>query len=126
MAAPRPISPIVIDGKTAYLSGQLGLDPDNNFKLVPGSIEAETRQTFNNIGRVLRSQGLSYGDVVKVTVFLTDLNDFSKMNEVYRQYFPKNFPARSAVKVAGLVVNARIEIECIASFGHAVRPMSKL
>ncbi|XP_071836415.1 2-iminobutanoate/2-iminopropanoate deaminase-like isoform X2 [Apostichopus japonicus] len=104
MAAPRPISPIVIDGKTAYLSGQLGLDPDNNFKLVPGSIEAETRQTFNNIGRVLRSQGLSYGDVVKVTVFLTDLNDFSKMNEVYRQYFPKNFPARSAVKVAGLVV----------------------
>ncbi|PIK37287.1 hypothetical protein BSL78_25887 [Apostichopus japonicus] len=85
MAAPIPISPVVIDGKTAYLSGQLGLDPDNNFKLVPGGIEPETRQTFNNIGRVLRSQGLSYEDVVKVTVFLTDLNDFSKMNEVYRQ-----------------------------------------
>ncbi|XP_071836762.1 uncharacterized protein [Apostichopus japonicus] len=56
-------SPIVIDGKTAYLSGQSGLDPDNNFKLVPGGIEPETLQTFNNIGRVLRSQGLSYEDV---------------------------------------------------------------
>lgn len=124
MAPNIPLSPIVIDGKTAYLSGQLGFD--DNSRLVPGGIEAETRQTLNNVGKVLRSQGLTFGDVIKVTVFLTDLKDFQKMNEVYRQFFPNNFPARSAVKVAGLIMDAKVEIECVASFGHAIRPLSKL
>lgn len=125
MAPTLPISPIVIDGQTAYLAGQLGVDKKNG-KLVPGGIEAETRQCLNNLGTVLRSQGLGFEDVVKCTVFLTDLNDFPKMNEVYGQFFPKNFPARSAFKVAGLALNAKVEIECIASFRSAIRPLSKL
>jgi len=110
-----PYSPgILVRGETLYLSGQLGRDPATA-ALVPGGIEAETRQALVNLGEVLREAGMGYADVVSVTAFLTDFADFPKYNEVYREFFPTDPPARATVQVAGLNLDARIEIQMIAA-----------
>ena len=110
-----PLSTAVRVGDVLYLSGQLGTVPDQG--LAPGGIEAEARQALDNIKRVLETAGSGMERVVKCTVFLADIADFRAMNEVYRTYFPTDPPARSTVAVAGLVLNARIEIECLALAG---------
>lgn len=96
-----------------FTSGQLGLDPASG-ELVAGGIEEETRQTLTNLTEVLRSAGVSMTDVIKTTVFLKDINDFSLMNKVYAEFFSNEPPARSAFQVAALPKNARIEIEAVA------------
>ena len=85
---------------------------------MPGGIRAETRQTLENIKVILERNGSELNRVVKCTVFLADINEWPKMNEVYRTYFPKSPQARSAMAASGLAFNARVEIECIAVVGQ--------
>ncbi len=96
-----------------FTAGQVGLDPAT-MEIVNGGIEAETRQVLNNLKHVLESADSGLNFVVKVLVFLQDMNDFAKMNAVYAEFFPENPPARSTVQVAGLPKGALVEIECIA------------
>jgi len=117
-AALGPYSHAVVSGGFAFLSGQLGLDPATN-ALAPGGVEAETRQSLTNISTILAELGLSLSDVVKTTVFLRDMGDFARMNAVYAEFFPKDFPARSAVQAAALPKNGAVEIEVIVSSGAA-------
>jgi reactive intermediate/imine deaminase len=109
----RPFSEAVRAGDFLFLSGQLGEDP-NTAALVEGGIEPQSRQTLVNIKRVLESNGASLGDVVKCTVFLADIAEWPAFNTVYREFFRKPFPARSALAASGLALNARVELECIA------------
>lgn len=107
-----PFSSAVRVGDTLYLSGSIGVIP-GTMKLAEGGIQGETRQTMDNIGQVLETFGSSFDRVVKCTVFLADMAEWGAMNEVYRTYF-ENPPARSALGVSGLALDARVEIECIA------------
>ncbi|MDH4047200.1 MAG: RidA family protein [Gammaproteobacteria bacterium] len=108
-----PFSSAVRVDNTLYLSGNIGNLPGSN-ELAPGGIQAETRQTMENIKTVLEQFGSSMNQVVKCTVFLADIGEWAAMNEVYRTYF-RNAPARSALGSSGLALNARVEIECIAT-----------
>jgi len=107
-----PFSSAVRTGNTLYLSGSIGVIP-GTMDLAKGGIQGETRQTMDNIGQVLETFGSSFDRVVKCTVFLADMAEWGAMNEVYRTYF-ENPPARSALGVSGLALDARVEIECIA------------
>jgi reactive intermediate/imine deaminase len=109
-----PYSPGVLAGDTLYLAGQLGRDPATR-AIVPGGIEAETRQALQNIGEVLREAGMSFADVVNTTTFLVDFKDFEGYNKVYREFFPREPPARATVAVAALNQNGRIELQMIAA-----------
>jgi 2-iminobutanoate/2-iminopropanoate deaminase len=110
---PRPFSPAVRVNGFLYLSGQIGTDSSG--AVVPGGIQAETRQTMENIGAVLRRSGSSFDRVVKCTVFIADMNEWGAMNEVYVTYFAADKrPARSALGANGLALDAKVEIECIA------------
>lgn len=108
-----PFSSAVRVDNMLYLSGNIGNLP-GSLELAPGGIRAETRQTMENMKEVLEQFGSSMDRVVKCTVFLADMSEWSAMNEVYRTYFTKP-PARSALGASGLAVNARVEIECIAT-----------
>jgi 2-iminobutanoate/2-iminopropanoate deaminase len=107
-----PFSAAVRVGKMLYLSGQIGIDGSG--KLVTGGISAETRQTMENIRATLEQYGSSLDHVVKVTVMLADMSEWSEMNKVYVTYFAKHLPARSALGANGLALDARVEIECVA------------
>lgn len=108
-----PFSEAVRVGDWLILSGRIGTDSSG--KLVPGGIEAETRQTMESIGAVLKANGASFDNVVKCTVMLTDMKEWPAMNTIYRTYFkPDRMPARSALGVNGLALGARVEIECWA------------
>ena len=114
--APAPIGPYsqaVRIGKTLYCSGQIGLDPASG-NLVEGDVSAQAEQVMKNLGAVLCAADYTYGDVVKTTIFLVDMNDFAAVNAVYGRYFDATKPARSTVAVAGLPRGARVEIDCIA------------
>jgi 2-iminobutanoate/2-iminopropanoate deaminase len=114
--APKAIGPYsqaVRTGSMVYTAGQVGLIPSTG-ELVPGGIEAQTRQVLSNLKSVLEAAGSSLGDVVKTTVFLADMNDFGKVNAVYAEYFPQNPPARSTVAVAALPKGALVEVEAVA------------
>jgi 2-iminobutanoate/2-iminopropanoate deaminase len=111
---PLPFSPAVEANGIVWLSGQCGHAPDE-WVAVPGGIQAETRQALENIGVTLRAIGLDYDDVVKVTVYLRDFDDFPAMNEVYREFFPSDFPARATVAVVRLASNYSIEIDVVAA-----------
>ncbi|CAH1992146.1 unnamed protein product [Acanthoscelides obtectus] len=93
------------------------MDKDT-MKLVDGDFSAEVRQTLRNLGAILQAANSSYEKVVKVTVFLSDLNDFVALNNVYKEFFTKDFPARSAFQVSKLPMNARVEIEAVAATGN--------
>jgi 2-iminobutanoate/2-iminopropanoate deaminase len=108
-----PFSGAVRVGNMLYLSGALGNDPAT-MKLVPGGIEAETEQTLKNIKATLERNGSDLDHVVKCTVFMADIQEWPRMNEVYKKFFLKHFPARSAVAGSGLALGAKVEIECIA------------
>ena len=99
-------------GDTVYLSGQLGIDPATG-KLAEGGVGAQARQCCKNVVALLESQGLTTANVVKTTVFIADMNDFPKVNEVYKKYFCEPFPARSCVAVKELPLNGLVEIEAI-------------
>jgi len=114
--APKAVGPYsqgVWAGDLLYLSGQAPLDPATG-KLVEGDVELQTQRVFDNLEAVLVSTDLTMRDVVKCNVYLTDMDDFAAMNEIYGQRFTPPFPARSTVAVAGLPLGARVEIELIA------------
>lgn len=110
-----PFSDAVRVGDTLYLSGQIGLRADGT---LPAGVEAQARQTMDNIGGILKTQGLGWGDVVKCTVMLDNMADWPAFNTVYVTYFPDgNFPARSAFGADGLALGALLEVECLAYAG---------
>lgn len=108
-----PYSQGVKIGNLVYTSGQIPLNPID--ASMPSSIEDQTKQSLENCKAILEEAGTSLDNVIKTTVFLADMNDFVKMNEVYSTYFSANPPARSAVQVAKLPKDAQIEIEMIAT-----------
>ncbi|HVA76252.1 MAG TPA: RidA family protein [Candidatus Binataceae bacterium] len=108
-----PYSQAVEDGAMVFCSGQIGLDPRTG-AIVTGGIEAETRRVLANIREVLSAAGLGFADVVKTTIFLSDLGDFDLVNRIYGEHFEPPFPARSTIEAAALPRKARIEIEAIA------------
>ncbi|HZX49372.1 MAG TPA: RidA family protein [Nitrospirota bacterium] len=112
-AAIGPYSQAVRFGKFLFISGQIPINPDTN-ETVKGSIEDQTTQVISNIKAILESAGMDLGDVVKTTLFLKSLEDFDKVNNVYKIYFKDNPPARSTVEVSRLPKDADIEIEAIA------------
>ncbi len=99
-----------------FLSGQIPLDPATG-KLVEGDIAAQTERVLENLKAILESGGSSLRQVVKTTVYLKDMNEFARMNEVYARYFSENPPARATVEVARLPRDVRVEIDCIAAVG---------
>ena len=109
-----PFSKAVAVGDMLYLSGELGIAPDT-LALAPGGIAAETKQVMENIKATLKANGSDMNHVVKCLVMLADINEWAQMNAVYRTYFKKRFPARSALGANGLALGARVEIECIAT-----------
>ncbi len=110
----RPFSPAVRANGFIFLAGQLGTDASG--QLVPGGVQAETRQALTNMQAVLARAGSSLDRVVKCTVFLADMKEWGAMNEVYTTFFTAGrYPARSAMGASGLALNGRVEIECIAA-----------
>jgi reactive intermediate/imine deaminase len=118
-AAPKAIGPYsqaVRVGDTVYVSGQIPLDPATG-ALVSGDIEAEIRRVLENLQAIVQAAGGSLRQVVKVTVFLTDLAHFAAVNQLMATYFSEPYPARAAIGVAALPRGARIEMECVLSLG---------
>jgi len=114
--APKPIGPYsqaVKVGQWLFVSGQIALDPATG-DLIRGGIEEQTTRVFENIKTILEAAGYTLDDIVKVTVYLTDLSDFPKFNEVYSRYFKSNPPARTTVQVSALPRGAKIEVDVIA------------
>jgi 2-iminobutanoate/2-iminopropanoate deaminase len=120
-AAPAAIGPysqgIVVNG-LFFSAGQIPLDPETG-DLIEGDIKAQTERVLENLGAVLDAAGSSFAQVVKTTVFLRDMDDFGAMNEVYARVFAGHRPARSAVQVARLPRDARVEIELVAVVGRS-------
>jgi len=116
--APKAIGPYsqaVRAGSLLFLSGQVALDPATG-QMVDGDVSAQTRRVMENLGAVLKAAGLSFADVARTTIYLADMNDFAKVNEVYATYFKEPFPARATVQVARLPRDARVEIDAVATF----------
>lgn len=111
--APLPFSEAVQLGDTLYVSGQVGNQP-GTLTLAPGGIGPEAKQALENMKAILERHGTSLDHVVKCTVFLADIKEWPAFNEVYRTFFKKNLPARSALAASGLAIGARVEVECIA------------
>jgi len=114
--APKPIGPYsagVRAGHLIFTAGQIGLDP-LTAEVVPGGIQAETRQVFRNLQGILEAAGSSLQEIVKTTVFLRDMNDFAQMNAIYAEFFSQDYPARSTVQVSALPKGVAVEIEAIA------------
>ncbi len=112
-AAIGPYSQAVRTGNFLFCSGQIPLDAKTG-QIVSGDIAAQTRRVLDNIAAVLQAEGLTFDNVVKTTIFLTDLGDFQTVNEIYGSYFKQNPPARSTVQVSALPKGANVEIEVIA------------
>jgi 2-iminobutanoate/2-iminopropanoate deaminase len=112
-AAIGPYSQAIASGTLVFASGQIALDPTSG-QLVEGDVRAQTRQALHNLSAVLEAAGSSLGQVVKTTVFLVAIADFTAMNEVYGEFFANDPPARSTIAVAELPRNARVEIEAVA------------
>jgi 2-iminobutanoate/2-iminopropanoate deaminase len=106
----------VAHGGLIFVAGQLGTDPASG-EFAGEGVEAQAEQAMRNLGAVLEAAGSSLDEVVKTTIFLADMGDFSTVNEVYARHMSEPYPARSTVQVAGLPRNARVEIECIAAAG---------
>ena len=114
--AQGPYSQAVLINGFAFLSGQIPLDPATG-QLVTGDIAQQAERVLENLKVVLEASGTSMAGVVKTTVYLKDMGDFARMNEVYLKYFPENPPARATVEVARLPKDVKIEIECVAAVG---------
>jgi len=112
-AAIGPYSQAIRAGNMLFLSGQIPIDPGTG-NLVPGGIEPQTHQVFKNIGEILKAAGASFDHVVLAGVFLSDMNDFAKMNDIYATYFSSPAPARATVQVARLPKDCLVEIQVTA------------
>jgi reactive intermediate/imine deaminase len=117
-AAIGPYAQAVRAGDTLYMSGQIPLDP-KTMQIVDGGIEAQTRQVFANLRAVAAAAGATLNDIVKLTILLTDLAEFAKVNEIMAAHFDAPYPARATYQVAALPRGARIEVEAILTFPSA-------
>ncbi len=118
--APEPVGPYnqaVIAGNLIFTAGQIAMIPETG-DLEEGDIKVQTSRVIKNLEAVLKAAGSDLSQVIKTTVFLKNMDNFTQMNEIYGQFFQKNFPARSAVEVARLPKDVLIEIECIALIGE--------
>lgn len=114
--APAPIGPYsqaVLSGNSLYTSGQVAFKPETG-ELVLDTIENETQQVMSNMSAVLAEAGMTFDNVIKTSIFISDMDNFSRINEVYAQYFTANFPARETVEVARLPKDVNVEISMIA------------
>lgn len=115
--APAAIGPYVqaiVNNGTLYISGQLGFDVENG-SVIPDSVEDQTRLSLKNLNSIMEAAGTDRSQVLKTTIFLADINDFGKVNEIYAEFFGENKPARSCVQVGALPKAAKVEIECIVA-----------
>lgn len=122
-AAPSAIGPYnqaVIAGDTMYISGQLGMDA-KTMELVGPDVESQAKQALKNMGEILKCAGLTFSNVVKTTVLLKDINDFAKVNEIYKSFFTSSFPARAAYQVAALPKGGAVEIEAVALVAASIK-----
>jgi 2-iminobutanoate/2-iminopropanoate deaminase len=114
----KPVAPysqsVMTETGLLFVSGQIPMNPETG-KLVSGDIKQATKQAMKNIGAILKKNDMDFSNVVKCTVFLTDIRDYGAMNEVYRTFFKEGYPAREAIEVSNLPVGARIEISAIAA-----------
>ena len=108
-----PYSQAIKIGNFLYTSGQISLDP-KTMEMITGNIELETEKVLQNIEAILSAEGLNFGHVIKTTVYLTDLSEFTRMNQVYEKFFSNTKPARACVQVAALPKGAKVEIDAIA------------
>ncbi|XP_051991601.1 2-iminobutanoate/2-iminopropanoate deaminase isoform X1 [Xyrauchen texanus] len=115
-AAIGPYSQAVVADRTVYISGQLGMDVASG-QLVAGGVQAQAKQALINMGEILKAAGCGYENVIKTTVLLADINDFNNVNDVYKQFFTRNYPARAAYQVAALPRGGLVEIEAVAVLG---------
>jgi len=116
-SAPAPVGPYsqaIVAGDLIFVSGQAAVNPETG-RLVKGDISAQTNQTLLNLKAVLEAAGSDLEHVLKTSVFLLDMNDFAEMNEVYRRFFPAEQPARTTIQAARLPIDARVEIDLIAT-----------
>lgn len=114
--APEPIGPYsqaVLAGNMLFISGQIAIQKSSG-NLITGNIEDETTQVMINLNEILKAAGFTFNNVVKSTIFLKDMNNFPKINEIYGQYFLENPPARETVEVSRLPKDVNVEISCIA------------
>ena len=115
--APLPVGPYnqaVLVDKTLYISGQVAINPQNN-EVIKGSVEDATKLIMKNIQSILDEAGFNFKDVVRSKIYLTDMNNFSKVNSIYASYFEKNYePARTTIEVSGLPLGVDVEIDMIA------------
>ena len=121
-SAPAPVGPynqaVVAQGKMLFVAGQIPLNPETGEIVGDGDITKQTQQVMANLGAILTEAGVSWDNVVKTSVFLSDLTNFAPMNQVYAQYFPEETaPARACVEVSRLPKDVLVEIECIAVLG---------
>jgi 2-iminobutanoate/2-iminopropanoate deaminase len=100
-------------GDRLYVSGQIAIDPETD-SMIDGSIEEETERVLDNIGAILKAASMTFENVVRCEVLMTDVNDYAQVNEVYARYFNEQPPARQAAQVSALPRNARVEISCVA------------
>ena len=118
--APKPVGPYsqaVRAGNTLYISGQVAIDPISN-TIIKSNIEDETTQLMKNIENILKEAGLMFDNVVRTKIYLTNMNDFSAVNNVYGSYFKSNPPARTTIEVSGLPLGVNVEIDMIAVFNN--------
>lgn len=115
---PKPVAPysqsVMTKSGILFVSGQIPIDPETNM-LVRDDIKTATRQVMKNIGTILKKNGMDYSNIVKCTIFLTDINDYGAVNKVYSSFFEGQYPAREAIEVVNLPLGALIEISAIAS-----------
>lgn len=114
--APTPIGPYsqaVLSGNTLYTSGQIAINPENG-EMVMNSVEEETHQVMKNMKAVLAEAKMTFDQVIKTSIFISDMDNFARINAVYNQYFTDNFPARETVEVARLPKDVNVEISMIA------------
>ncbi len=115
--APAPIGPYnqaVMAGDLLFISGQIAINPENDHLLI-GDIEVETHQVMKNLSAILTEAGMNFSNVIKTSIFLSDMAHFARVNEIYHTYFDGNFPARETVAVLGLPKSVNVEISMIAS-----------
>jgi len=115
-AAIGPYNQAVQVDSTLYVSGQIGFIPET-MEIVQGGVEAEAKQALENMGNILQAANCTFNNVVKTTVLLQDINDFTKVNDVYKEFFKTNYPARAAYQAAALPRGALVEIEAVAVVG---------
>lgn len=121
--APSPVGPYnqatIAGGRMLFVSGQIPLDPQTNEIVRPQDVAKQTEQVMANIQAILEAAGVSWQQVVKINIYLADINDFATVNQVYGQYLDENAPARACIQVAALPKNSLVEMECIAAIDES-------